>query len=210
MFGVSVFLTTLIFPLIIAPQFNLSPSWQRVMWQPPTPVVQFVRQAQAKGAKGIKGNVNACSLNYCSVRFQQSLESKLLEKIPETGFFVLVDIGENKEYVFKDGELLIENLVSTGSLTRFELSYYTPAGEWKIVEKIKTNPDSEFGPYFLRLGKWDGKQFVPTSLALHGTNEPELLGKPASHGCIRHKNEVISRLFQILPIGTIVETVAKN
>ncbi len=203
--GLTVFLTTLVFPLLTAPQFNLPSSWEKIHWQPPS--VRFIGQAQAKGVKSIKGDVNACLLNYCASQPNLLLSTTILEKVPETGFFVLVDVSENREYVFQNEKLLMENLVSTGSLIRFKLSYYTPIGVWKITEKKKTNPNSEFGPYFLRLGKWDGKDFVSTAIALHGTNEPELLGKFASHGCIRHSNEVILHLAQILPIGTIVETI---
>lgn len=201
MFEASIFLTILVFPLLTAPQFNLPALWGRIHWQSPEPIIEFVHQAYARQA------VNVCQISYCFGELKSILQPELLAKVPETGFFVLVDVNKNREYVFRDGKLLMENLVSTGSLTRFKSSYYTPLGEWKIVEKKKTNPKSEFGPYFLRLAKLDGKHFVPTSLALHGTNEPELLGQSASHGCIRHANEAISHLFQILPIGTIVETI---
>ncbi|MBM4402272.1 MAG: L,D-transpeptidase [Candidatus Cloacimonetes bacterium] len=208
MFSLSIFLTTLVFPIVTAPQVNFPSSWYPPVadsWQLPT--VRFVEQVQAKGIKGIKEETNACLLNYCTSLSQPELPLELLEKVPETGFFVLVDVSENREYVFQDKKLLMENLVSTGSSTRFKSNCYTPIGEWRIIEKIKTAADSEFGPYFLRLAKWNGEKFAPTPLALHGTNEPELLGKPASHGCIRHENRIISHLAQILPIGTIIETI---
>lgn len=37
---------------------------------------------------------------------------------------------------------------------------------------------------------------------LHGTNHEDLLGKPASHGCIRFSNKDIVELFDFLPIGS--------
>ena len=39
---------------------------------------------------------------------------------------------------------------------------------------------------------------------IHGTHEEGLIGKPASHGCIRMKNDDIIELFEIVPIGTQV------
>lgn len=39
---------------------------------------------------------------------------------------------------------------------------------------------------------------------LHGTNQEHLLGKPASHGCIRLSNRDIVRLYDLVPIGTAV------
>ena len=38
-------------------------------------------------------------------------------------------------------------------------------------------------------------------IALHGTNEPGLLGRAASHGCIRLDNRVMRRLFAATHAG---------
>jgi len=40
---------------------------------------------------------------------------------------------------------------------------------------------------------------------LHGTPEEGLIGKPASHGCIRMKNDDVVELFDLVKIGTLVE-----
>lgn len=40
---------------------------------------------------------------------------------------------------------------------------------------------------------------------LHGTNQEELLGKPASHGCIRFSNSDILEVFEMLQTGSEVE-----
>ncbi|MDP1927053.1 MAG: L,D-transpeptidase [Thiobacillus sp.] len=39
---------------------------------------------------------------------------------------------------------------------------------------------------------------------IHGTNEEHKLGTPASHGCIRMKNEDVAELFKLVPVGTEV------
>jgi L,D-transpeptidase YbiS len=39
---------------------------------------------------------------------------------------------------------------------------------------------------------------------LHGTNQEQLLGTPASHGCIRMSNLDIIRLYELVPVGTEV------
>lgn len=36
---------------------------------------------------------------------------------------------------------------------------------------------------------------------IHGTNQESLIGTPASHGCIRMKNEDIVTLFDLVPVG---------
>ena len=39
---------------------------------------------------------------------------------------------------------------------------------------------------------------------IHGTDEPGLIPGRPSHGCIRVPNAAITRLWQIMPIGTAV------
>jgi lipoprotein-anchoring transpeptidase ErfK/SrfK len=41
-------------------------------------------------------------------------------------------------------------------------------------------------------------------LALHGTNEPKAIRKSVSHGCIRHSNADIQRLYGMVKVGTPV------
>ncbi|MEI6278828.1 MAG: L,D-transpeptidase [Verrucomicrobiae bacterium] len=40
---------------------------------------------------------------------------------------------------------------------------------------------------------------------LHGTNQEHLIGSPASHGCVRLRNDDIIELFRLVPSGTTVE-----
>ena len=40
--------------------------------------------------------------------------------------------------------------------------------------------------------------------ALHGTNQPETIGRSVSHGCIRLRNEDIARLWEMVEVGTPV------
>jgi len=40
--------------------------------------------------------------------------------------------------------------------------------------------------------------------ALHGTDEPQSVGKAASHGCVRLRNEDIAYLYSFVPVGTPV------
>ncbi len=40
---------------------------------------------------------------------------------------------------------------------------------------------------------------------IHGTPEEGLIGTPASHGCIRMKNRDVIKLFNAVPVGTLVE-----
>jgi hypothetical protein len=40
--------------------------------------------------------------------------------------------------------------------------------------------------------------------ALHGTNQPQSIGRSVSHGCIRLRNEDITELYEMVPVGTPV------
>ena len=67
-----------------------------------------------------------------------------------------------------------------------------------IVPPLGTNQrryGGVLGAYRLNLG---------SGYALHGTNRPETIGRSVSHGCIRLRNEDITRLFDLVPVGTPV------
>jgi lipoprotein-anchoring transpeptidase ErfK/SrfK len=40
---------------------------------------------------------------------------------------------------------------------------------------------------------------------IHGTNQEHLIGEPASHGCVRLRNEDVMELFSMVPEGAGVE-----
>ena len=43
---------------------------------------------------------------------------------------------------------------------------------------------------------------------IHGTNQEELIGQPASMGCVRLRNDDVITLFEFAPEGTEVEIIA--
>jgi len=57
------------------------------------------------------------------------------------------------------------------------------------------------------LGTFGGGGGMP-KLALHGTNQPELMGQYVSSGCVRIPNEIVSFIAETVPVGTIVDIVA--
>ncbi|MNW66472.1 putative L,D-transpeptidase YkuD [compost metagenome] len=48
-------------------------------------------------------------------------------------------------------------------------------------------------------------QLSDTNYAIHGTNEPDSIGKDESLGCIRMKREDVEELFAMVPMGTKVQ-----
>lgn len=85
----------------------------------------------------------------------------------------------------------------------------TPIGSFKIANKV-TNPtwyheDEVILPGDPKNGlgsRWMG--FDLKGYGIHGTIEPEKIGKPASLGCVRMKNEDVEELFDLVPVGTAI------
>jgi hypothetical protein len=46
--------------------------------------------------------------------------------------------------------------------------------------------------------------YLGDGYGIHGTDEPASIGRGASHGCVRVRNEDIEALFRIVPVGTPV------
>jgi len=90
--------------------------------------------------------------------------------------------------------------------------WLTPKGEFKILKKI-TNPTWEhiftqerfpsgfpgnpLGPYYLGFHIQGKNEF-----GMHGTNQPDSIGKAISHGCVRLHNADIRELFDLVQVGT--------
>lgn len=86
----------------------------------------------------------------------------------------------------------------------------TPGGLYYTTELIKTpNPGGAYGPYAFGLSGFSDTLTTfnggPGQLGIHGTNEPSAIGTQVSHGCIRMSNADITKLAQILPLGTPVQ-----
>ena len=104
-------------------------------------------------------------------------------------------------------------------------SYRTPTGRFRVAEKIGAGEIS--GTIFnarLAVGVWQPADCTGGDLVLsrilrldglepanantferyiyiHGTNHEELLGRPASHGCVRLGNTAMIELFDLVDVG---------
>lgn len=86
----------------------------------------------------------------------------------------------------------------------------TPTGEFKIVDRIPQptwwHPDGRAIPF------GDPKNLLGThwlalnikGYGIHGTWEPDTIGRQSSMGCVRLLNDDVAQLFTILPVGTPV------
>jgi lipoprotein-anchoring transpeptidase ErfK/SrfK len=119
---------------------------------------------------------------------------------------ITIDLSERELRVYRRGDLVGTYPVAVG---RPGLS--TPTGFFFINQKLKPpTPNGAYGVLAIgisafqpKLPYWD--QGGP--VAIHGTNEPWLIGKAISHGCVRMRNKDVLAVSRYAPAGSPVEIV---
>lgn len=123
---------------------------------------------------------------------------------PPEGFTdgVLIDISNHSITLVRNGEVEKQYPCATG------IDNPTPTGKYTITVKlidptwywegraIPPGPENGLGTRFLGISL--------KGYGIHGTNEPESIGRDASHGCIRMYNEDIEELYELVKVGDIV------
>jgi lipoprotein-anchoring transpeptidase ErfK/SrfK len=125
-----------------------------------------------------------------------------------TNYRIEVHRSAHRLRVYDRNQLIMDEAVGIGKTTT-----PTPGGQYYLTELLQpSNPNGPYGPFAFglsgfstTLASFDGHKPV---IGLHGTNQPQLLGTDVSSGCIRMRNEAISRLATTLPLGTPVEILA--
>jgi lipoprotein-anchoring transpeptidase ErfK/SrfK len=117
-----------------------------------------------------------------------------------------VDKSQNTLILKTDEEVIKTYIVSTG------LNNSTPTGNFKIVNKLQNptwfkagavvNPSS---PENILGSRWLG--FDLPGYGIHGTTEPQSLGKQVTQGCIRMANSDVEELYAIVAVATEVTIV---
>ena len=125
-------------------------------------------------------------------------------KLLRNPYRVVVRLRTHRMYVFRGQKLFLKAKTVVG-----KPSTPTPKGTFFIVDLLRPpDPNGAYGPYTYDLSAHSDvlKTFAGGDghVAIHGTNEPWLLGQSASHGCIRVSNPVIRKLERVLPLGTPV------
>ncbi|MCL6517663.1 peptidoglycan-binding protein [Alicyclobacillus sp.] len=105
---------------------------------------------------------------------------------------ITIDTVRNVLGLYEGGRLTATYPVATG-----KPSTPTPLGDWVIIEKTP-NPGGPFGAAWMRLSVPNG------GYGIHGTNDPSSIGRSVTHGCVRMRNEDVLRVYNTVPIGTLV------
>lgn len=123
---------------------------------------------------------------------------------PDTRYQIIINIPAFTLYLYQETKLIRTYSIAVGSMV-------TPSvlGDYTIVNKVinptwypegkepvPPGPDNPLGSRWLGLSC--------QGYGIHGTNNPESIGKPVSGGCIRMRNQDVEELFSLVPIGTPV------
>jgi lipoprotein-anchoring transpeptidase ErfK/SrfK len=127
-------------------------------------------------------------------------------KVWTAPFSILVYKGQNMLILKSEDEIVKTYIVSTGA------NNSTPVGTFKIVNKLPNptwfkagavvapgSPENVLGT------RWLG--FDIPSYGIHGTIEPQSLGRQVTQGCVRMANPDVEELYAIVPVGTLVTIV---
>ena len=138
------------------------------------------------------------------------------------GADIVVDKYLNVLWLYKDGKLAATYRVATGkyldgpapTAANQAQNYITPLGKYQITN-LQVNPpyhktgipggdkNNPLGTRFLGFSVYSGDN--ANVWAIHGTNEPELIGQWVSDGCIRLKNSDVQKLYDQVKSGMTLE-----
>ena len=118
--------------------------------------------------------------------------------------WILVSIPDRKLALFENGNLVRIYRVAVG-----KTSTPSPVGEFKIVNRV-SNPTYYHKGQVIAAGKGNpvGTRWMGLSAkgyGIHGTNQPNSIGKAASTGCIRMSKQDLEELFAIVDVGDTVQ-----
>lgn len=147
-----------------------------------------------------------------------------------TGLQIRVSIAHQQLELRNGADVIRRYPVSTSKfgLGTEEESFRTPLGSFRVCEKYGQDaplhtifrgrePVGEWNPaepceddlVLARILRLDGldpdnANTYQRYIYIHGTNQEDLIGTPASHGCVRMRNRDIAELYELVPIDTPV------
>jgi lipoprotein-anchoring transpeptidase ErfK/SrfK len=121
---------------------------------------------------------------------------------------VSIDLSDRSLIYLVGGDQVLTTDVGVGSKRN-----PTPTGRFFVTDSVTmADPNSTWGPHALGLSarsdtitEYNGGDGI---IGIHGTNIPWSIGQATSLGCVRVRNDIITTLHQIVPLGTPVEIVA--
>ena len=186
-------------------QAQLDDVAQRIYFSPQTQI-QPPYEIQAGDQLRKIANKYQLSWQYLS-RLNQVDAKKIragrLLKVFQGPFEAKVDLSDFELTIMLNGQYVKRYLVGIGKTNS------SPVGEFTVREKLE-NP-TYYGPNGMVLDADDpanplGERWIDigNSFGIHGTVEPDSIGKSESAGCIRMRNEDVAEVYDLLVIGSQV------
>lgn len=175
-----------------------------------------------------KGSISDINQDEAAGEDLETQNAKLVEKIKKLspkGTYIVIDTARNILYLRKYDQIIRKAVVATGNgnvLTepggkKRSWTFDTPKGEFAVINKRKEPAWIKPDWAFIEEG-----ESVPKKLAdriqedvlgeyamgfgngffIHGTLYTRLLGRNASHGCVRVGDEDLIAAYDASPIGT--------
>lgn len=136
--------------------------------------------------------------------------------------WIVIVLGEQRAYFFKDQAVVGESRISSGKKT-----FETPPGEYKVIQRDKNHESNLYGKILNVDGTVhksdadmskdkipEGGNFVgakmPYFLRFHGgygLHAGRVPGYRASHGCVRLLSSMAPHFFDHAPLGTPVSVI---
>ena len=125
--------------------------------------------------------------------------------LAQNPYRIRIELRRHRLLVFRGARRIAREPIGTGKALS-----PTPLGHYYVTDLVKPpNPNGFYGPFALGLSAFSPVYTTfeggDGQVGIHGTNNPSLIGRDVSHGCIRVNNRIITRLARLLPLGTPVD-----
>jgi lipoprotein-anchoring transpeptidase ErfK/SrfK len=122
---------------------------------------------------------------------------------------IVVSLEDRKLALVEDGQVKKVYTVAVG-----KPATPSPVGSYTIARRVM-NPTYSHNGKTLQPGphnpvgtRWMG--LSKSGYGIHGTNEPNSIGKAASHGCIRMAKADLEELYPLVEVGDSVELIGER
>jgi lipoprotein-anchoring transpeptidase ErfK/SrfK len=118
---------------------------------------------------------------------------------------IVIDLSDRQLTYTVDGEEVITSTIAIGTNQN-----QTPTGVFFVTDSVTlANPNSIWGPHALGLSARSDTIFEYNGgdgiIGIHGTRNDSSIGGAVSLGCVRMPNDLITELYNLVPLGTPVE-----